>query len=173
MTVNGLFNIRIKKPRIFSYYRYNIFTFWFAFLFFTFLFVDIGFTQLNEKEDTSKTEISDTHQSLNLNSPNNLDSIQPFIFYNYDSKLFTVFKPDYNLIRNKLTYSMLIQRSFSLPVNKPPGLVDRFNSFKESLKNSLSLEYKKRPNYDLGEITKYLGISQQIFAIILGIISLL
>ena len=131
------------------------------------------YAQLNTDKDSLDNKSPPFNISNDVNYPNRFDTTQPYIFYNNESKIFTIYKPDYNLIRNKLTYSILYQRSFFPPLNKPPGIVDRFNLFKESLYKSLALEYKKRPDYELGEFGKYLGISRSIFAIILGIISLL
>jgi hypothetical protein len=132
-----------------------------------------GFAQWREEDDSLESRSPALNISNDVIYPIRFDTINPYIFYNNDSKIFTIYKPDFNLIRNKLTYSILYQRSFFSPLNKPSGTIDRFNLFKESLRNSLALEYKKRQKYDLGDFGKYLGISQQIFAIILGIISLL
>ena len=138
-----------------------------------FLLAQLGFAQVNENNDSLESKTPAFNISNDVNYPIRFDTINPYIFYNSESKLFTIYKPDFNLIRNKLTYSMLYQRSFFPPLNKPPGTIDRFNLFKESLLNSLALEYKERQKYDLGDFGRYLGISKQIFAIILGIISLL
>jgi hypothetical protein len=138
-----------------------------------FLLAQPSFAQLNEENDSLENKNPAFNISNDGNYPIRFDTINPYIFYNNESKIFTIYKPDFNLIRNKLTYSMLYQRSFFPPRNKSPGTIDRFNLFKESLRNTLALEYKKRLKYDLGEFGRYLGISKQIFAIILGIISLL
>jgi len=137
-----------------------------------FLLAQSNFAQLKDENDSLENKSPAFNISNDVNYLNRIDSFEPQFFYNNDSKIFTLYKPDFNLLRNKLTYSILYQRSF-FPPNKSPGIVDRFNSFKESLRESLTLEYKKRQRYDLGEFGKYLGISKQIFAIILGIISLL
>ena len=138
-----------------------------------FLLAQLNFAQLNADQDSLDNKTPRFNISNNVNYPIRFDTINPYIFYNNESKIFTIYNPDFNLIRNKLSYSVLYQRSFFPPLTKPSGITVRFNLFKESLRNSLALEYKKRLKYDLGDFGKYLGISKQIFAIILGIISLL
>jgi len=63
-----------------------------------------------------------------------------------------------------------------------PGLLQTYNGFEQhdkltSAKNNISefliLKYNNIPKYDLGKFGVYLGISKKVFAIILGIISLL
>jgi hypothetical protein len=127
--------------------------------------------------NADKYSLDNNTPAYNISNDENyqirFDTIDPHIFYNRESKIFTIFKPDFNLIRDKLTSSILYQRSLFPTLHKSPSTINRFDLFKESLRNSLALEYKKRPNYDLGEFGRYLGISQSIFAIILVIISLL
>lgn len=50
---------------------------------------------------------------------------------------------------------------------------DDFEYSKKKLQKFLALKYKEIPNYDLGKFGQYLGIIKKIFAMILGIISLL
>ncbi len=138
-----------------------------------FLLAQLNYAQLNADKDSLDNKTPAFNISNDVNYPIRFDTTNPYIFYNSESKLFTIYKPDFNLIRNKLTYSILYQRSFFPLLNKSPSTIDRFKLFKESLRNSLVLEYKKRQKYDLGDFGRYLGISKQIFAIILGIISLL
>ena len=131
------------------------------------------YAQINTDKDSLNNKTPAYNISNDVNYPNRFDTTQPYIFYNNKSKIFTIYKPDYNLIRNKLTYSILYQRSLLPSLNNQTNSIDQFDSFKESLYNALALEYKKRQRYDLGEFGKYLGISRNLLAIILGIISLL
>ena len=50
---------------------------------------------------------------------------------------------------------------------------DELESYKKSLNILMALGYENYTKYDLGEIGKYLGISQKLMAIILGILTLL
>lgn len=50
---------------------------------------------------------------------------------------------------------------------------DKLASAKNNISKFLMLKYNSIPNYDLGKFGVYLGISKKVFAIILGIISLL
>jgi len=50
---------------------------------------------------------------------------------------------------------------------------DKLASFKNSWTRLMELEYKESTKYDLGEVGKYLGISKNVFAIVLAILSLL
>ncbi len=131
------------------------------------------YAQINTDKDSLNNKTPAYNISNDVNYPNRFDTTQPYIFYNNKSKIFTIYKPDYNLIRNKLTYSILYQRSLLPSLNNQTNSIDQFDSFKESLYNALALEYKRRQRYDLGEFGKYLGISRNLLAIILGIISLL
>ena len=48
---------------------------------------------------------------------------------------------------------------------------EELTSFKESFSLLMEIEKNDRNKYDLGFVTKYLGISQQVMAIILAILS--
>jgi len=50
---------------------------------------------------------------------------------------------------------------------------DKLASFKNSWARLMELEYQESTKYDLGEVGKYLGISKNVFAIVLAILSLL
>ena len=50
---------------------------------------------------------------------------------------------------------------------------DDLESYKKSVNILMALGYEDYTKYDLGELGKYLGISQEIMAIILGILTLL
>lgn len=65
--------------------------------------------------------------------------------------------------------SALILQAYSLDINVYHK--EELGSFKESFSLLMELEKKDRNKYDLGFVTKYLGISQQVLAIILAIIS--
>ncbi|MBK7632799.1 MAG: hypothetical protein IPJ23_19395 [Ignavibacteriales bacterium] len=49
---------------------------------------------------------------------------------------------------------------------------EKLESFKESFSLLMELAKKDRNKYDLGIVTKYLGISQKVMAIILAILSI-
>lgn len=51
--------------------------------------------------------------------------------------------------------------------------LDDFELSRKKLSKFLKAKYDEIPNYDLGKFGQYLGISKKIFAIILGILSLL
>ena len=65
--------------------------------------------------------------------------------------------------------STLILQPYSLDLRDYPK--EELESFKESFSLLMELAKKDRNKYDLGFVTKYLGISQQVMAIILAIIS--
>ena len=93
--------------------------------------------------------------------------------------------PDNELQHQKIMVPFQLKRNNILlnsNIYLYPGLFQTYNSFKQhdklaSAKNSISefliLKYNDIPKYDLGKFGVYLGISKKVFAIILGIISLL
>ena len=98
---------------------------------------------------------------------------KPNYFYNNKSQKWEIFIPPYNFNKNlaiKSKYLLLNDlRRKSLYTNSE-NLMESYN---ESIKILMSIGYKDYTKYDLGELGKYLGISRDIMAIILGILTLL
>jgi len=73
------------------------------------------------------------------------------------------------------TYSKFVDDSSIFLQNSTLSLKDfskeELTSFKESFSLLMELAKRERNKYDLGFITKYLGISQKVVAIILAVIS--
>ena len=90
------------------------------------------------------------------------NTFEPKIFYNSELKKWEIFIPGYRL-NNKQIYSGTL-----LLNNLASGNIFTY----ESLRLLLDIQYRERMKYDLREIGKILGISKNIFAIILAILSL-
>lgn len=131
---------------------------------FILIFQCMSFSQENLKEYFIK-------DSANISTPINKNDLQ---FKNF-------FRSDVNKrMGNDL---MLGLQLYSKAINDSPIILQPFSidlkdytkadlkSFKESFSLLMELAKKDRNKYDLGFVTKYLGISQKVMAIILAIIS--
>jgi len=57
-----------------------------------------------------------------------------------------------------------------MPINQ--SNIDELKSFKKSMSVLLIKEYKKRNKYDLGKVGQFLGLTRDVTAIIIAILSL-
>ncbi len=120
------------------------------------------------QENLSNFSIKDSTSNVN---PINKNDLQFKKFFRSDVK---------KRIRNDLMFGLEL---YSKAINDSVFLLQPYSldlkhyskeeleSFKESFSLLMELQKKDRNKYDLGFVTKYLGISQQVLAIILAIIS--
>ncbi|MCG6913061.1 hypothetical protein LJE86_04020 [bacterium BMS3Abin03] len=99
------------------------------------------------------------------------NTFEPKIFYNSELKKWEIFIPGYRL-NNKQIYSGTLSLNNLASGNIFTYSKDEMKTYHESLRLLLDIQYGERMKYDLGEIGKILGISKNIFAIILAILSL-
>ena len=74
---------------------------------------------------------------------------------------------DFDISQLRFTYS-LNKELFSNPLNT----TEQLKSYKKSYQFLAGIRYKEMTKYDLGLVGKYLGVSRNIAAIILAILSL-
>jgi len=124
-----------------------------------FIFQCNCFSQENLKDSTS-----------NINSINKND-LQFKNFFRSDGKK----RMSEDILLGLNTYSKFVDDSSIFLQNSTLSLKDfskeELTSFKESFSLLMELAKRERNKYDLGFITKYLGISQKVVAIILAVIS--
>ncbi len=82
--------------------------------------------------------------------------------------------PGYNSLNyNPEIYYKLNKQPVFLSLHHIPGLMqDPLANYKRYMSDLLAIEYKDFNKYDLGMVSRYLGISKKVFAIILAILSL-
>jgi hypothetical protein len=131
------------------------------------------FSQNISNSDPSQTSFNKI-DSLQIFNPfkENRPS-KPYLLYDENLKRWNVIVPEYRLRSSK--YFSTNNYLFSELSDKSNWIYpeDDLESFKLSLNILREIEYKNRMKYDLGEIGKYLGLSKNIMAIILAILSVL
>ncbi len=111
----------------------------------------------NKKEYFNNSDLFKSNDSLyknNLQKPKSAGSI-------------------YLLKGNNLIYSNPYLNSGLIAGENSVNFTDRFAESKKYLFKLLELGYKNQIRYNLGKFGRYLGISKNVLAIILGIISLI
>jgi len=132
-----------------------------------------SFPQVSNGVDSVRF-LRNTEDNLKIFNPfRETTNFQPFLLYDSGIKKLQIIVPK---------YSFKSSRSFHPPNLSLNGLSeqslwinpeDELKSFKISLNILREMEYESLIKYDLGELGKYLGLSRNIMAVILAIISLL
>jgi hypothetical protein len=145
---------------------------YFILIFFVVVFSSQIFAQDSGNKDSSKVDTTKS-ASNNLNSFFDSNLFEPQLYYDNDIKKWKIFIPQYSLrsnfeINSKYLYLDDLKKKSVYTYSD-----DELESFKESINILMALGYKDYTKYDLGELGKYLGISQKLMAIILGILTVL
>lgn len=133
-----------------------------------------GFAQIKGKIDSTK--IDTTKHKINNEKEyfNNSDLFKSNTFLHKNnlpkSKSAGLI---YLLKNNNLIYSNPYLYFGLIPGESRGNFTDRFAESKKYLFKLLELGYKDQTKYNLGKFGRYLGISKNVLAIILGIISLI
>jgi hypothetical protein len=123
--------------------------------------------------DSFEIENSDTTSNRIFNPFYDSNEYDPYLFYDDEQKSWNVFVPEYSLRSSIKIQSQNLFLNDLSNQSKWFTAKDELESFKLSLNILRGIEYKNRTKYDLGEFGKYLGLSRNIIAIILAVLSLM
>ena len=131
------------------------------------IFTQSLYNQDSTKVDTIKPASNYFNPFLGSNS------FESHLYYDNESRKWNIFIPQYSLrsnfeINSKYLYLDDLKKKTVYMYSE-----DDLESYKKSVNILMALGYENYTKYDLGELGKYLGISQKLMAIILGILTLL
>ncbi len=119
------------------------------------------------KEDTNFVKVDNTN-FINANALDHLYSPKLFNANTLGKKYLS--KHNIILLNHTLLSYKLNIDLFYMPINQ--SNIDELKSFKKSMSVLLIKEYKKRNKYDLGKVGQFLGLTRDVTAIIIAILSL-
>ena len=145
---------------------------YFIFIFYVVVFSSQIFSQNSVNQDSSKIDTTKS-ASNNFNLFFDSNSFESQLYYDNEIKKWKIFIPQYSLRSNFEINSKYLFLDDLKKKSVYTCSEDELESFKESINILMALGYKDCTKYDLGELGKYLGISQKLMAIILGILTVL
>lgn len=130
------------------------------------------FSQHSINQDSSKVDTTKIYSRL-FNPFYNRNSFEPQFYFDNELNKWKIFIPLYGLKREFHIDSKYLPLNDVGRKSIYANSENLMESYNESIKILMALGYKDYTKYDLGELEKYLRISRDLMAIILGILSLL